>query len=362
MRKKTIKYLFIIQGEGRGHITQAISLSQALKSAGHEISCVLVGKSERRVIPSFFFEKIDTPVFTFESPNFVMDKQNKGIRLFSTLTYNIRKTGFFLKNLRFIHEKVSEYQPDVIVNFYDLLAGLYNAFYSPKSRFICIGHQYLLLHPEFEFPKGKSLDKLLIRCNTYITSLKAHKKLALSFSTLPSPTKNGITVLPPLLRKEILSLTSNKHPYFLVYLLNDGYSEEIVKWHKKHPDIKLHCFWDKKDAVVEHRVDENLTFHKIDDRKFLELMKDCSGFITTAGFESICEAKYLGKPILMVPTQGHFEQQCNALDATKAGAGVTHTHFDLSVLLDYLPAHHNSDENYKNWVSQADTMFLEHLS
>ena len=40
-----MKILFIIQGEGRGHLTQALSLRQKLTDEGHQIVGVLVGKS-----------------------------------------------------------------------------------------------------------------------------------------------------------------------------------------------------------------------------------------------------------------------------------------------------------------------------
>ncbi len=32
-----MKYLFIVQGEGRGHLTQAITLEKLLISRGHEV-------------------------------------------------------------------------------------------------------------------------------------------------------------------------------------------------------------------------------------------------------------------------------------------------------------------------------------
>ena len=51
-----MKYLFIVQGEGRGHLTQAISLSQMLRRHGHEVVEVLVGKSSNREIPAFFLD------------------------------------------------------------------------------------------------------------------------------------------------------------------------------------------------------------------------------------------------------------------------------------------------------------------
>ncbi|MFP3471683.1 glycosyltransferase family protein, partial [Micrococcus sp. SIMBA_144] len=80
----------------------------------------------------------------------------------------------------------------------------------------------------------------------------------------------------------------------------------------------------------------NLTFHLINEQLFLEKMATCKGFLTTAGFESIGEAMFLGKPILMVPVKGQYEQRCNALDAEMAGAGKASDTFDLSVLEDYM--------------------------
>ena len=41
-----MRILFVIQGEGRGHLTQALSLRQKLVGEGHEVVGVLVGKSQ----------------------------------------------------------------------------------------------------------------------------------------------------------------------------------------------------------------------------------------------------------------------------------------------------------------------------
>lgn len=69
-----MKYLFIVQGEGRGHLTQAISLSQMLRRHGHEVVEVLVGKSSNREIPAFFLEKIEAKVRLLPARVFVMGK------------------------------------------------------------------------------------------------------------------------------------------------------------------------------------------------------------------------------------------------------------------------------------------------
>ena len=35
-----MKFLFIVQGEGRGHLTQAITLEEILRRNGHEVVAV----------------------------------------------------------------------------------------------------------------------------------------------------------------------------------------------------------------------------------------------------------------------------------------------------------------------------------
>ena len=37
-----MKFLFIVQGEGRGHLTQAITLENVLLRSGHEVVEILV--------------------------------------------------------------------------------------------------------------------------------------------------------------------------------------------------------------------------------------------------------------------------------------------------------------------------------
>ena len=53
-----MKVLFIVQGEGRGHLTQAITLEEILRRNGHEVVEVLVGKSNTRRLPGFFNRSI----------------------------------------------------------------------------------------------------------------------------------------------------------------------------------------------------------------------------------------------------------------------------------------------------------------
>ena len=131
-----------------------------------------------------------------------------------------------------------------------------------------------------------------------------------------------------------------------------------MAWHKRRPDVPLCFFWDRRGEKEVKQVDATLSFHPLDDKTFLEKMEGCLAYASTAGFESICEAMYLGKPVLMVPT--HIEQACNAFDASHSGAGVVAHQFDLDALLQ-LSKTHSANPVFRHWVKQADWLILREL-
>lgn len=350
-----MKILFIIQGEGRGHLTQALSLRQKLADEGHQLVGVLVGKSPARRLPDFFSQRIEAPVYPFESPNFLPSAKNKQVNLLRSVAYNVLRLHTYGASIRYIARMIKETEADVVINFYELLTGLTYLFCRPKALMVCIAHQYLFLHPDFVFPKENRLSLASLKFFTRLTAIGATKKLALSFRKMREVPAEGIVVVPPLLRKEVLEMSPEKGDYLHGYLLNSGFSEEIRAWHKIHPTINLHFFWDKKDVRPEVKVDNHLSFHQLDDKLFVRYMAGAKAYATTAGFESVCEAMYLGKPVLMVPT--HIEQACNAFDAAQAGAGVSADRFDLDTLLQ-LSETHLPDPSFSHWVKQADWLIL----
>ena len=348
------KYILAVQGEGRGHMTQAISMYEMLVEQGHTVCAVLLGSGGTRDIPKFFFEKIKAPIIMLQSPNFVSDNKNKSISVSRSVIYNFKKLGTFRHSLRTIDALMKEHEPDVVINFFDLLIGLYYRFYKPRAKMICIAHQYIYFHPDFEFPEGRWLDKASIKFFTRLTATRSSKNLALSFYKIHT-NNDEVIVVPPLLRKEIFAMESTHDNFYLVYLVNNGYFEEVLAWHKANPDTELHCFTDQPEKIEgNYEFDRAKLFvHAINDTLFLEMMSKARGLASTAGFESVCEAMYLGKPVLMVPIHGHYEQFCNSRDAYKAGAGVFSDSFDLSKLADFSTTFDGSNLWFKNWVANA---------
>jgi uncharacterized protein (TIGR00661 family) len=360
---ETKKYILAVQGEGRGHMTQAISMYDMLIEQGHTVCAVVVGTSGRREIPQFFYDKIKAEIVKLPSPNFVTDKKNKSINITKTVVSSFKELRIYKASLKRIDALMKEHEPDVVINFFDLLIGLYFRFYKPKQKLICIAHQYIYLHSDFEFPSGRMMDRLVIKLFTRITASRASKKLALSFYNIHT-INDEVIIVPPLLRKEIFELTSKQKEYFLVYLVNNGYYEDIIEWHKGNPETEVHCFTDQPEALrsANDYRSEKLFLHALNDKLFLEMMSGAKGLASTAGFESVCEAMYLGKPVLMVPVQGHYEQFCNSRDGYKAGAGIFSDKFDLSKLVNFSSTFNTENKFYKDWVLNAKNKIYREIS
>lgn len=316
---------------------------------------VLVGKSPARRLPDFFADKINTPVYPFESPNFLPSAKNKQVNLLKSVGYNLFRLHKYMGSIRYIDRMIRETEADVVVNFYELLTGLTYLLLRPKALMVCIAHQYLFLHPDFTFPKQNALSLASLRFFTRITAIGAVKKLALSFRKMREAVGEGTIVVPPLLRQEVLDMVPSEGDYLHGYLLNSGFSEEIRSWHDAHPEVGLHFFWDKKNVSSEVKVDDRLSFHQLNDTLFLRYMSGAKAYATTAGFESVCEAMYLNKPVLMVPT--HIEQACNAYDAAFSGAGIVADRFDLDALVS-LSKDHAENPAFRHWAKQADWLIL----
>lgn len=359
-----MRYLFAIQGEGRGHLTQALSLAAMLRRHGHEVVEVLVGRNSVRALPAFFFERIGAPVVEFEAPRFAFDHANRSVSMLRTLLLNAApaRLAAFDRSMRLIRDRIAALQPDCIVNFYELLTGLALRRFSIRVPMTGIAHQFLLNHILYPYGRRRGVEGWLLRLHARMTAWGCDRLLALSFRPMADDFQRHIHVVPPLLRREALAGEPSDEGFILGYMVNNGFADELCRWSDRHPGQRLRVFWDRRDRPVTWQAGEGLTFHRLDDRLFLEYMRRCRAYVTTAGFESVCEAMYHRKPMLLVPA--HIEQRINAADALASGAGIEAAGFDLDRLVDYLarPDAPRPDAGFRAWVDSAEERFIELLT
>ncbi len=270
-----------------------------------------------------------------------------------------RKMPTLRRGIQTLQAVVREHQPDVIINFFEPLTGIYALTCRERPPVVAVAHQFMYGHPDYVRAPGLRWQQLAMKWYVRLVGA-ASTHVALSLYEAPDLAKRGLAVCPPILRRQLFTLRPNPQGNFvLVYLLNHGYAEQILAWHEKNPQTILHCFYDKPDAPPEFQHDATLTFHRLDGEKFLRMMADCKYVACTAGFESLSEAAYLGKPLFLVPVENHVEQEVNAIDAVRAGLGVAATSFNLDRLAE-LPERLETAK-FHAWLGRADGILLDAL-
>jgi uncharacterized protein (TIGR00661 family) len=336
-------------------MTQAIAMQEMLQRRGHSVAAAVVGSNQSRSLPAFFEEAFAGRVRGIASPGFAM-ANGRGISLLRSATAVVSNSPAFKRSLATIHETVTSVQPDLIINFLEPLLGVYNAVRQHHVPVLAVGHQFMMEHPTFVQDRKWSLDRLGFAAYVRLTGSRS-SRLALSFYEAPDLRRRNLFVCPPILRRQLFEQPSDTPDgHLLVYVLNPGYADDIIRWHHEHPEIAVHCFYDKADAPDEERVDATLTFHRIHGEKFLRLMASARGVASTAGFESVSEAAYLGKQVLMIPVESHFEQYLNAKDAERTGIAMGDTAFRLSRLLE--PVRPEVTATFRAWVDRAEVIAM----
>jgi uncharacterized protein (TIGR00661 family) len=352
-----MKVAFIIQGEGRGHQTQAVSLAEILINNGHKVSVALVGTSDLNKTSAILNNCSHFDVVPFLSPSLAYNNKTNALSIKSTVAKSFPKLLQYIRSLKTIRNVIETHQPDLIINFYDFLGGIYSGF---LNRFeipvICVGHQYLLLNSVFEYPAKPSIDRFLVNLNSKLTSLKSTRKLALSLRKFWSD--KNIHTVPPLLRSEIKNQEVAYENFTLIYITQASLIYKVIEQCSLFPHENFEIFVDLKQEMV---LPTNLKVNPISNRLFIERMAACKGLISTAGFESVCEAMYLSKPVMMVPVKNHYEQLCNAFDGEVSGAGIFSENLDFIKFFDYLSSGAYKNKNHKKWFDLSEELIMKEL-
>lgn len=345
-----MKYVFFIQSEGRGHLVQALAVKSKLETRGHQVVAVITGQNPNG-LPDFFKEAISAPIFLVDSPNFVLDKDGQGIKTISSVLKSLKRSPDFFRSLKKIAKLMTEFSPDAIVSFYEPMAAIYTRIYNDKRPLYCLGHQFFIAHPAFIFPDNRLPEKRFFRFFNRLTAPRRSIKIALSFTAEKDYPAKNLFIVPPLIRQEILSQEPRAGDFLLIYLLNTGYQSQISNWSQNHPQIKIEAF-STKSPQTNTNLTPLLIWHELSGQKFIDRLAKCQAYIATAGFDSIAEAAYLGKDIMMVPTKNHYEQLCNAVDAKRAGLAIFSDNFNLDLILEKKQTTHSDQalRSFRKWV------------
>ena len=335
----------IIQGEGKGHFSQALTCCSILEKRGVQVKRIYLGRSLFKPLPAYFESSLPAPARTFLSPNFIRTPDRKGIRILLSLLLNLVAAPLYLFEVCRLGIMLRRDRSDSVINFYDPVGAMAGRWWKRGTERIVLSHHFYLSHPDFIHPHGMESAYFWLQLMNRIMMRSAHRVIALSFRK--GTDAGRITVAPPLIDERVrqgVYLTGERD---LCYFLKPGFVEEMICYYKNHPELQADIFTDEPPSAG---IPENVEVHTPSREAFLAAMMQCRRIISTAGFDTVAEAFYLGIPVFLIPTENHYEQYCNALDAARTGMA-----FQLEELADleeveFAPA---GNSKYREWADST---------
>ncbi len=343
--------MFIVQGEGRGHLSQALALREHLAEAGHTVEKVFVGCSGRRSLPDYFLEGFREQPECFASPYFLHTPNKKGIYVGRTILFNLLRAPRYICAVKRLRREIGTLGPDVVFNFYDGIGALALKRGIPPVKRMGIGHHFFLHLDGYRCNGGNPLHKWFLGFHTRLVMRSCDQVLALSFRE--SPGSERISVVPPLVRRSFRESGHKPGNRYLVYLLQEGFVTDLIALARNDPSFRADLF---SDLPAGTRVPEGICLHPFSDKLFREKMASCKGLITTAGFDTVAEAAYAGIPLGVVPVRNHFEQRCNSVDAEQNGIGKVLDGIHTASLKKLEKA---GNKGYREWVDSAGERIIK---
>jgi uncharacterized protein (TIGR00661 family) len=134
----------------------------------------------------------------------------------------------------------------------------------------------------------------------------------------PEASAERTTLVPPILRPEILDKTPSQGDHLLVYQTAEGH-DALAQTLR---DTGLECrIYGMRRSITEEAVEGRLRYRPFSEPQFIEDLATARGVVAGGGFTLLGECVYLKKPVLSIPIAGQFEQILNGRYIEREGYG-----------------------------------------
>jgi uncharacterized protein (TIGR00661 family) len=304
-----MRIVYGVQSTGRGHLARFAALKPLLDANGHELLIIVSGRDEP---PRFFLESIGSSRYERMSGYKMVDDGEGGISKRGTAKAFITHMPDLLSSLYQGHKLISAFNPDLIISDFDPITG--SPMVSPSVFKVGIGNWAIARQRGTEHLPGMRLERFNTNLAVKLCTSGIDVLLGCNFFPYDD------NCLPPILRPDIDEVPISNAGHILVYHSFQGRLEAIANFARSHREreIVVYGYPVRPEGMPESMRFESRSGH------FLSDLATCDAYVGTAGFQSVCEAFYLGKKIVVQPIDGHYEQKWNASKLDELGMGHWH--------------------------------------
>lgn len=338
-----MKLFYGVQATGRGHLSRYLVARDILERAGHTVYGFASGPS----LPDYArsIERFSP------GPSFFI--KNNRIDLLRSAAYNARHIWGYRRSMLEIAQLLkSERFDDVMVDFEPLTArGARRA----KRDFTIFDNQTLALL-KFDYPEEvqSAVRAMKVFVQQYYGSLQGVKRiLTYSFAPLKAQLANQV-IIPPCVRNEVTARETATGSHILFYSSIGEVPEGLIDFARANPSVEVRAY--VKESARNTPVPENLQLPSSSNQRFLDDFATCRTFVANAGFESLAEAIWFRKPVVIVPIRGQWEQRINSFLIRHFKIGLTAESFGRETFEMALRHEQPASEEVRDWVTHGRSM------
>jgi uncharacterized protein (TIGR00661 family) len=324
-----MRILYGVVGEGMGHATRSKVVIEHLVSRGHKVKIVVSGRAYQ-FLKRHFSDVVEIRGLTIRYARGAMDRD-------ASLLQNVLLSPTILfRNAASYVDDVRHFKPKIVFSDFDSYAYFF------ARRFglpiVSIDNQQIIhkCKHDREITKGVTADYRATRAFVKAKLPGCDHYVITSFFTPPIRPKfeARVTIVPPILRREILEAEPTTGGHVLVYQTSTS-DQALIAELNRLPKRNFVVYGLRRDAVQGNCVLRNFS-----EQTFVKDLASARGVVTNGGLSLIHEAIYLGKPILSVPVRHQFEQEMNARYLERYEYGLAAARTDADVLEAFLRQSH----------------------
>jgi uncharacterized protein (TIGR00661 family) len=347
-----MRILYGVVGEGMGHaIRSKVVIDHLIRDEGHEVEVVVSGRAHE-VLSDYFpqVHRIWGLSMTFEDSQF---------KVWRSLLDNLRDAldAGVPENIRQYFEITEDFRPECVISDFESWSYFFGK--SRQLPVICIDNIQMVARcrhdPRFVevHRKEYELQKNFVKGKTPRSD---HYYIPTFF--YPEVRKPRTTLVPPVLRPEILEARPSVGEHVLVYQTSTSSEDLPEVLAAVDVPLKVYGYRRDLDAPVE---EGHITWCPFDEEGFVRDLASARAVIANGGFTLMGEAVHLRKPMLCIPLVSQFEQLLNAFYLEEQGFGMGMDQLDVPTIQTFLERVDDYAANLQRYEPRDNTVLLDLL-
>lgn len=342
-----MRILYGVVGEGMGHATRSRVILEHLLASGHELRVVVSGRAHKFLTERFVgrsgisFEEIHGLHLVVEDNE--LDKSRSFWSNLDDAPAGLRK------NLEVYQRVVGEVRAECVISDFESWAYFFGRFHDIPV--ISIDNMQVINRcrhgRDIIGERGQRFPFRLTKLAVKSKLPGAYHYLVTSFF-FPPVRKRRTTLVPPILRPEILNAKRRPGRHVLVYQTAST-NTALLPLLQRMSDYEFRVY-----GMGREGQEGNCTLCPFSETQFIEDLATAKAVIAGGGFSLMGEAVHLGVPMLSVPIKGQFEQVLNGRYLEKLGYGLYADELDDELVATFLSRHEDFAHNLSRYPRQPD--------